>query len=146
MILTALVRAYKHFRATIPKRWQLVSQFVARYSDSCSRRAPTFEVGVGTTTLTFDGSPDHCRRVCRDLEVHHSHLLTVTEQQAQILFTDASTNAFKPIVHLPPTSTCCGRNVFIRYVYKLCHTLLILIKAHECPLVSPSHAQWDDPC
>ena len=118
--LTALVHAYKHFPANVPKQWQLVSQLVERCSSSESWKSsscsPTFYVGVGTTTVNFDVSPDHCRRMCRDLEVHHRPLFSITEQQAQILFTDASKNAFKSIVLLPPISTCCGRNLFIRYI------------------------------
>ena len=38
--LTALVRAYKHFPSMVPKRWPLVSQFVAKYSENLSQHSP----------------------------------------------------------------------------------------------------------
>ena len=38
--LTALVRAYKHFPSIVPKRWHLVSQFVAKYSENVSEHSP----------------------------------------------------------------------------------------------------------
>ena len=103
--LTALVHAYKHFPANVPKRWQLVSQLVERCSSSesweSSSCSPTFYVGVGTTTVNFDVSPDHCRRMCRDLEVHQRPLFSITEQQAQILFTDASKTPSSPSCSCP---------------------------------------------
>ena len=104
----------------VPKRWHLVSQFVGKYSDSFPERTPSFHVGVGTTEVTFDGSAEHCRKVCRDLEVHHPGLLALADEQAQILFTDASTSAFKPIVLLPPVSVCCGIKLLIRYAVDQC--------------------------
>ena len=112
--LTALVRAYKHFPSIVPKRWHLVSQFVAKCSENFSEHSPIMLESV-LPNLPFDGSPNHCRKVCRDLEVHQPRLLFAADQQAQILFPDPSTNAFKLIVLLPPVDVCCGRKLLIRY-------------------------------
>lgn len=51
--LTALVGAYKHFPSIVPKRWHLVSQFVAKYSENFFEHSPIYQVGVDTTKLTF---------------------------------------------------------------------------------------------
>ena len=121
--LTSLVRAYHQFSILVPKRWYLISQFVTKSTleqetEQCLQRlnVPTFCVGVGSNEVNFDQTPDHCRRVCRGLEVHHPDLLNFAERQAQILFTDSTASAFKPIVLLPPRGTCCGKSLFIRYM------------------------------
>ena len=113
--LTSLVCAYHHFSTLVPKRWHLTSQFVTKCTkqetELCSQHAnvPTFCVGVGSNEIMFDQTPDHCRRVCCSLEVHHPDLLNFTEQQAQILFANSTASAFKPIVLLTPKGTCCGK-------------------------------------
>ncbi len=115
-LLTSLVYAFKHFPECTPKRWELVAEYLRRYSETseCSSEDPMIEIGDGRKLTDFEATAHCCRLACRVLVEKHHHLLSYAEEQAEILYTDKGRTSFKPIVMLPGRMECCGHKVIIR--------------------------------
>jgi hypothetical protein len=114
----ALVHAEKHFPLKTPLRWQLIAEFVAKCVPVESKAtAPLLILGgiqSSAKPTEFQCSPNVCKNSFALISTYHPELLSYAQYQANIVFSDPSLSAFKPVVLLPHMLTCCGKPVYLK--------------------------------
>lgn len=115
--LAALLNGERCFPVKTPKRWQLIAEYVQKAvsDEEKTGNGAIMVIGCSKKTTTFQLTADHCKQLYSIVNASYKAMLNCTElQKDSILFTDPSDSAFKPIVLLPRTLSCCGHAVFIK--------------------------------
>lgn len=103
--------ALQHFPERTPKRWDLISRYVAEKEVASSGSSPTPKFPIGEACASselseFISTPDSCKELAHLLEQLHPAMLTLHENLTEPFFKDGEKNAFKPIVLVPHHSQC----------------------------------------
>ena len=116
----ALVYGEKHFPAKTPRRWHLIAEYVLRNVSNFSKETTEAHFCLGqqgsTSTLPFESTAEICKSTFSIISNYHQELLQYTKHQTEILFSDPSLSAFKPLILLPSILRCCERPVYLRYI------------------------------
>ena len=129
--LAALLFAMNHFPETLPKRWDTVSLYVGlccknnelQQLDELDMAHVSVEiVSDGEPTRkrmrkSFTGSPQECRQVARIILFNpdYANLCLSTEVYYRpLLCAPDISSSPKPLVLIPPISTCCNAKIILR--------------------------------
>ena len=120
---TALMIGEKHFPVKTPRRWHLIAEYVAKCVAQLSEKSvtPPTAMLIGKpgssspqTPVPFQSTAAVCRMSFQIISTFHQEFLGYAQFQADILLSDPSLSAFKPVVLLLNTLTCCDKPVYLK--------------------------------